>query len=102
MSDRFLKVILLAAVADGEIQTEELELINLFRKSHPVLKKINDDKARAAMADIYNKLSAGMEVKHILEQIGETLNQNEKESAFALAKEQVRRILILFQQKQIF
>ena len=87
MDAKFLKIVMLAAVADGEIQGEELEMLNHIKQSHPELKNIPDEAARAAMADVYNKFSAGMETKHILEQLGEEFNQKEKESAFAMAKE---------------
>ena len=87
MEAKFLKIVMLAAVADGEIQGEELEMLNQIKKSHPELKNIPDDAARAAMADVYNKISAGMEVKHILEQLGSEFIQKERETAFALAKE---------------
>lgn len=87
MNAKFLKIVMLAAVADGEIQGEELEMLNHIKKSHPELKNIPDEAARAAMADVYNKFSAGMETKHILEQLGEEFNEKEKASAFAMAKE---------------
>lgn len=87
METRFLKVIMLAAVSDGQIQEEELALVSQIRKTHPALRKISDDAAQAAMADVYNKLSAGMEARHILEQLGEQLSSEEKLSAYALAKE---------------
>lgn len=87
MDSKFLKVVMLAAVADGEIQVEELEMLNQIKKAHPQLKNIPDESARIAMADVYNKFSSGMEAKHILEQLGNEFNQNERESAFALAKE---------------
>ena len=87
MDAKFLKIVMLAAVADGEIQSQELDMLNHIKKAHPELKDIPDEAARASMADIYNKFSAGMETKHILEQLGGEFNQSERESAFALAKE---------------
>ena len=62
-------------------------MLNQIKKSHPELKNIPDDAARAAMADVYNKFSAGMETKHILEQLCSEFSQKERETAFALAKE---------------
>jgi len=87
MNSKFLKIVLLAAVSDGEIQTEELEMLSQIKKSHPELKKISDEDSQIALADIYNKLSAGMETKHILEQLADSFTQMEKNAAFALAKE---------------
>ena len=60
MDAKFLKIVMLAAVADGEIQAEELDMLNQIKKAHPELKDIPDEAARASMADIYNKFSAGM------------------------------------------
>ena len=59
MGVNFLKVVILAAVSDGEIQSQELEIINAMKKSHPMMKNVSDDEVQAAMADIYNKISAG-------------------------------------------
>jgi uncharacterized membrane protein YebE (DUF533 family) len=87
METRFLKVVLLAAVSDGQIQEEELALISQIKKTHPALRKISDETAQLALADVYNKLSAGMEARHILEQLGEQFSVTEKHSAYALAKE---------------
>ena len=78
MDAKFLKIVMLAAVADGEIQAEELDMLNQIKKAHPELKDIPDETARASMADIYNKFSAGMETKHILEQLGGEFNQSER------------------------
>ncbi len=87
MDAKFLKIVMLAAVSDGQIQPEELEMLNQIKNSHPELKSISDEAARAAMADVYNKFAAGMETKHILDQLGDEFSDREKESAFALAKE---------------
>jgi len=87
MESRFLKVVLLAAVSDGQIQEEELSLILQIKKTHPALRKISDESAQLALADVYNKLSAGMEARHILEQLGEQFSEKDKHIAYALAKE---------------
>lgn len=87
MNAKFFKIVVLAAVADGEIQAEERNMLNQIKKAHPELKDIPDESAWASMADIYNKIKAGMETKHILEQLGGEFNQSERETAFALAKE---------------
>ena len=87
MATKLLKMVVLAAVSDGEVQPNELEAINLIRKSHPVLRQVSDSECQAAIADIYNKISAGMEPKHILEQIGSEYSSEEKSLAYALAVE---------------
>ena len=87
MDVKYLKIIILAAVSDGEIQKEELDYINFIKKSHPHLKEIDDSLAQEVLADIYNKISAGMETKHILEQLRGEFSDEECHSAYALAKE---------------
>jgi uncharacterized membrane protein YebE (DUF533 family) len=87
MPDKFLKVVVLAAVADGEIQDAELAVVNNLKAAHPLLKDISDVAAQSSVADVYNKLSAGMEAKHILEQIGAAFSEKEKHQAYALARE---------------
>jgi uncharacterized membrane protein YebE (DUF533 family) len=87
MEAKFLKIVLLAAVSDGEIQSEEIEMLNQIKNSHPSFRDISDDDAQSAMADVYNKVSAGMEIKHILDQLENNFSENEKHSAYALAKE---------------
>lgn len=87
MKAKFLKIVMLAAVSDGEIQPAELEMLNIVKKHHPELKSISDEDGRSAMADIYNKLSAGMETIHILKQLEAEFSVKEKHQAFALAKE---------------
>lgn len=87
MDAKFLKIVMLAAVSDGQIQQEELEMLNQIKNSHPYLKNIDDEAGRLAMADVYNKFAAGMETKHILEQLAVEFSDEEKNAAFALAKE---------------
>lgn len=85
--DHYIQIILLAAVADGEIKEDELQVIHKLKMHHPRFKNISDDKANKVAADVYNKISAGMEPKHILEQMGSRMDDNEKNVAYALAKE---------------
>ena len=87
MDSKYFKVIILAAILDGEIQSEEIEMINHIRNTHPLMKDIPEKKARSAIDDIYSKLSAGMETKHILEQLHHEFSEEERHSAYALAKE---------------
>lgn len=87
MDSKFLKVIILAAVADGQIQSQEVEMMKHLKTYHPQLKDIPDNKIQEIAIDIYNKCSSGMEAKHILDQLGEQLTAEERNSAYALAKE---------------
>lgn len=87
MDAKFLKILMLAAVADGEVQSEELERLHQYKQSHPKLKDIPDDTSWAAIADVHNKLKADITPQQILEHLGPEFSQNEKESAFAMANE---------------
>ena len=87
MPQSLLKIILLASVSDGEIQPSELAMMNQIKAAHPTLKKITDSEVQEASADIYNKLSAGMDFKHIIEQISENMSETQRNTAYALAKE---------------
>ena len=87
MDAKFLKVVILAMDADGDFQQEELDMLKQVINAHPEFKGITNEDGIEVMGELYNKLSVGMERKHILEQLGEEFNQNEKETAFALAKE---------------
>ena len=83
----YLKAILLAAVSDGAIQPSELELMNKLKNHHPTIRKLSNIDAEQAAADVYNKLSAGMNIKYILEEMREELTEREQHAAYALAKE---------------
>ena len=77
----------MAAVADGSIQQAESDLLIHLRKSHPKFKAILDSDAQNATVEIYNKVSAGMETKFILQEIGQQLSIEQKNAAYALARE---------------
>lgn len=87
MPQSLLKIILLASVSDGEIQPSELAMMNQIKTSHPTLKKMKDSEIQQASADIYNKLSAGMDFKHIIAQLSENMSEAQRNTAYALAKE---------------
>lgn len=87
MKTKFIKIVLLSAVSDGEIQPAELAMLNQIRMSHPAMKHISDEEFQTALADIYNKFAAGMETAQILEQLGKQFNEEEKHSAYALGME---------------
>jgi len=87
MDPKFLKVVILAAVSDGEIQYEELEMLNQIKDNHPELKTVSHKIVQEAMAEIYNQVSAGMEISYIIQQLGESFSEIQKHSAYALARE---------------
>lgn len=87
MQTSLLKVILLASVADGEIQPSELTLMNQVKDLHPELKQVSEKEIQEASIDIYNKLSAGMNFEHIISQLAKDMSQEQKEIAYALSAE---------------
>ena len=87
MNLNLLKIAIMAAVAYGAIQEAESGLLIHFRKSHPKFKAISDSDAQNATVEIYNKVSAGMETKFILQEIGQQLSMEQKNAAYALARE---------------
>ena len=87
MQTSLLKIILLASVADGEIQPPELALMNQIKDFHPELKQVSEKEIQEASVDIYNKLSAGMDFEHIIAQLAKDMTQEQKEIAYALSVE---------------
>jgi len=82
-----LKIILLAASSDGRIQTQEREMINQFISQHPYIKGISKNDLNLCFNEIKSKINAGMKTKYLIQDIGENLNQIEKNTAYALAFE---------------
>lgn len=87
MQTALLKIILLASVADGEIQPSEFALMNQIKDLHPNLKQVSDKEIQEASVDIYNKLSAGIDFEQIIAQLATDMTQEQKETAYALSAE---------------
>lgn len=85
--EEYIKIVILAAVADGEFHSDEIKAIQKLKKLHPQISSITDEQAHAMVADIYNKMSAGIEPIGIIEQIGKGMNDHEKNIGYALARE---------------
>jgi uncharacterized membrane protein YebE (DUF533 family) len=87
MSKSLVQIILLAAVADGEIQEAEKLLLQFYKNRNPrfleLPQKIFDD----APIELFNKVKAGIKISHLIEDIGEGLSAAEKEIAYALTYE---------------
>ena len=90
MSDTYVKLLVLAAISDGEIQAEELALINGLRVNFAAMRGIDEQDFNNAVADVCNKVSAGMELHMILEVLRKGLSTHEKNVGYALAMEVVR------------
>ena len=90
MSETYVKLVVLAAISDGEIQAEELALINSLRSNFQAMRGVDEQDFNNAVADVYNKVSAGMELHMILDVLGKNLSTHEKNVGYALAMEVVR------------
>ena len=87
MGKNLVQVMLLAAVSDGKIDPEEKQLLQTYRKLYPPIRDITQDEFDNEKVMLFNKLSAGMTASHVLENIGEELSVDEKNTAYALAVE---------------
>ena len=87
MSKSLIQLILLAAVADGEIQDEEKLLLETYKARYPRLRKVSQREYDEAQIELFNKVKAGVRIPHLIEDIGMQLSDEEKNVAFALTYE---------------
>jgi len=87
MSKSLIQIILLAAVADGEIQDEEKVLLEVYKARYPRLRNISQKVYDEAQIELFNKIKAGVRIHHVIEDIGMHLTDEEKGVAFALTYE---------------
>ena len=87
MSIHLVQALILAAVADGEIQEEERILLQIYKAKNPLFRNLPQSVFDDAQISLFNKASNGLKPKHIIEELGENLSQDEKEIAFSLANE---------------
>lgn len=87
MSLHLVQALILAAVADGEIQEEEKLLLQIYKAKNPLFRNLPQSVFDDAQISLFNKASNGLKPKHIIEELGENLSQQEKEVAFSLANE---------------
>jgi len=87
MSTSLIKIVLLAAVADGEIQDEEKLLLQNYKERYPRLRGVTQKDYDNAQIELFNKVKAGVRIPHLIEDIGMDLSDDEKEIAYALTYE---------------
>lgn len=87
MSTSLIKIVLLAAVADGEIQDEERLLLQTYKERYPRLRGVTQKDYDNAQIELFNKVKAGVRIPHLIEDIGMDLSEDEKEIAYALTYE---------------
>jgi uncharacterized membrane protein YebE (DUF533 family) len=82
-----LRIMILAAYADGVLQDAEKSFISRIKSAHPLLAEISEGDTQEILSDLIRKIDAGMETHQILEVYGRDLDEKERNSLFALAKE---------------
>ena len=87
MSKNLVQLIILAAVSDGKIDLEEKQLLQTYRRLYPPIRDITQDEFDNEKILLFNRLSAGMSTKQIIENIGEKLSEKERNIGYALAVE---------------
>lgn len=87
MSKSLVQLILLAAVADGEIQDEEKLLLETYKARYPRLRRVTQKDYDEAQIELFNKVKAGVRIPHLIEDLGNNFSDAEKEIAFALTYE---------------
>ncbi len=87
MSKNLVQLIILAAVSDGKIDPEEKQLLQTYRRLYPPIRDITQDEFDNEKILLFNRLSAGMSTKQIIENIGEKLSEKERNIGYALAVE---------------
>ena len=87
MATHFVQIMLLAAVSDGKIDGEEEQLIRTYRNLYPPIRDISEAEFKNELVMLNNRLHAGMKLNHIVEDIGDNLNEKQKNIAYALAVE---------------
>ena len=87
MTSRIVDVLILAVFADGQIDKEEAHLLQKFFSEHPKFADVSRAYLKQAQVSLHSKLEAGVSLEKLIEELGNELNEDEKNSAFALAYE---------------
>jgi len=87
MKIEYFKIMFLAVISDGEIHQAETDMLKNLKGLHPLIKDITDQSVTDALQEINDKINAGMKTKFLIEEIGDKLSEDQKQTAFALAKE---------------
>ncbi len=87
MKKEIISILYLAAMSDGIVDDIEKGLIRNYREYFPSLKGLSDQEFNEALIDLTKKIHAGMKEKYIIDDIGSSLTNDEKNTAYALAVE---------------
>ena len=87
VSKYLIEIMLLAAASDGQIDPEEKQLFQTYRQLYPPIRDITQAQFDDITVTLFNKMSAGMQPHHMVEEIGENLSEPQKNKAYALALE---------------
>ena len=87
MSKAYIHVLILASSIDGYQQIEEQLVIENYKKNFPAFKEFSEEAFIDEARSISAKIMAGMKVEYIINEIGEEVDQQGKNIAYALAAE---------------
>ena len=87
MSKYLIEVMALAAFSDDNVDADELKFIRTYRELYPPIRDITQAEFSEIGIKVQKRLSAGMKMRHMIEEIGENLSRPEKNKAYALALE---------------
>ena len=87
MSKSYIHVLILASSIDGYQQIEEQLVIENYKKNFPAFKEFSEEAFIDEARSISAKIMAGMKVEYIINDIGEELDPQGKNIAYALAAE---------------
>jgi uncharacterized membrane protein YebE (DUF533 family) len=87
VANNLVQVMLLAAVSDGKIDSSERQLLQTYRMLYPPIRDLTQHEFDYEKVHLLAKLSAGMKLSHIVDDIGSKLSKEHKNVAYALAVE---------------
>ena len=87
MTSNLVDALILAVFADGKIDTEEAVLLQVFFSNYPEFSDVSRDSFEEAQIKLRNRLQSGKSVSDLVEEIGKSLNDSDRNTAFAFAYE---------------
>ena len=87
MTENLVNVLIIAVFADGKIDTEEAVLLQNFFSHYPNFSDVSRDSFQEAQVKLRNRLRSGENINQLIEEIGNSLDEKQRNTAFALAYE---------------
>ena len=85
MTESLVNVLIIAVFADGKIDTEEAVLLQNFFSHYPNFSDVSRDSFQQAQVKLRNRLRSGENINQLIEEIGNSLDEKQRNTAFALA-----------------